>query len=360
MTKENRRLEKLREVMKQQRINSLLLTDFINVAYITGFTGGDSFALITRKNQYLITDGRFTEQAERQAPRFSIITRKGEMTQAVLKTVKRHRLRELSFESAAMSYELFRTYKKILAGVRLKPEKPLVQRLRCIKDPGEVRKIRRAVEVAEKALGRTKKILRPGITENDVAAELEYQMRLLGSEKAAFETIVASGKNSSMPHALCSTRRLRYGDSVTIDWGAQVDSYNSDLTRVFFIGRIQPRFRKIYEIVYAAQEAAIKVVRPGVTAQQVDEAAREVIRAEGFGPNFNHSLGHGIGLEVHEAPRLGQKVNVPIQAGMVFTIEPGIYLPGFGGVRLEDDVLVTGRGCEMLSGFTRSLKRQVI
>ncbi len=356
----NKRLEKLRELMKRQRINSLLLTDFVNVGYITGFTGGDSFALITPKHRYVITDPRYTEQAGKQAPHFEIITRKGEMSQAVSKLVRKHRLKALSFESAGLSYELFQTYKKVLSGVHLKPEKPLVQKLRCIKEPREVRMIRKAVDVAQKAMRRVRKIIRPGIRENELAAEVEYQMRLLGGDRKAFDTIVASGKNSSMPHAQCTDRRLRFGEAVTIDWGAQRGSYNSDLTRVFFIGKIKPLFGKIYEIVLGAQRAAIKAVRPGVSAQEIDGVARDYISKNGYGKWFAHALGHGLGLEVHEAPRIGQKINTALEPGMVFTVEPGIYLPGRGGVRIEDDVLVTAGGCEVLSNFPRNPGQMIV
>ncbi len=360
MASVKKRLEKLRELMRRQRINSLLLTDFVNVGYITGFTGGDSFALITPKSRYIITDSRYTEQAGKQAPHFEIITRKGEMSQAVREIVRKHRLKGLSFESTGLSYELFRTYKKALPGVRLKPEKPLVQKLRCIKEPREVRMIQKAVDIAQKAMRRVRKLIRPGIRENELAAEVEYQMRLLGGDREAFDTIVASGRNSSMPHAQCTDRRLRFGETITIDWGARCGFYNSDLTRVFFIGRIRPLFKKIYEIVLGAQRAAIKTIRPGVSAQEIDKAARDYIHKKGYGKWFTHALGHGLGLEVHEAPRIGQKVNTALKPGMVFTVEPGIYLPGRGGVRIEDDVLVTAGGCKVLSSFTRNLRQAVV
>lgn len=217
----NKRLEKLREEMKQRNVKVLLLTDFTNVGYITGFTGGDSFALITQRSQYILTDARFTEQAAKQAPAFAVITRKAEMIKEVGKLVKKHRIREISFEAAALSYDLFITYRKFLTGVKFNPEKPIVQKFRRIKDAGEIRTIRKAVRIAEGAMLNLRKKIRPGVSENDLAAELEYQMRQLGATKAAFETIVASGTNSSMPHAQCTGRKLGKNDVVTIDWGAR-------------------------------------------------------------------------------------------------------------------------------------------
>ena len=282
------------------------------------------------------------------------------MSQAVSKLVRKHRLKALSFESAALSYDLFQTYKKVLSGVHLKPEKPLVQKLRCIKEPREVRMIQKAVDIAQKAMRRVRKVICPGIREYELAAEMEYQVRLLGGDKEAFDTIVASGKNSSMPHAQRTDKRLKSGDAVTIDWGARCGFYNSDLTRVFFIGKIKPLFGKIYKIALGAQRAAIKAVRPGVSAHEIDKAARDYISKNGYGKWFAHALGHGLGLEVHETPRIGQKVNTALEPGMVFTVEPGIYLPGRGGVRIEDDVLVTAGGCEVLSNFPRNPGQMIV
>ncbi len=360
MAGKNNRLEKLRRLMKGRKIPTLLLTDFVNVAYITGFTGGDSFAFITPQKQYVITDSRYTEQANKQASSFGVITRRADMVEEIKKLLKKHHRRELHFEAAALSYDLFRTYRKALAGVSLKPARPLVQKLRIIKDAGEIKAIRKAVAVAEGAMRKLRKHIRPGISENELAAKLEYQMRLLGASKAAFAAIVASGRNSSMPHAQCTARKVGENDAITIDWGACVDFYNSDLTRDFFIGRIKPRFKEIYEITLEAQKAAIKAVRPGVTAHEIDRVARDHIKSCGCGAYFGHALGHGLGLDVHESPRIAQKVDIPLEAGMVCTIEPGIYLPGFGGVRIEDDVLVTKGGCEVLSGFPKEFEKAVL
>ncbi len=355
-----RRLARLRELMKEKGVKALLLTDAVNVEYVSGFTGGDSYAFILPRHQYILTDGRYTEMAGKEAPDFTVLTRKPKMEKIIEKVARRHRLKVISFEGFRITYDTLKAYRKAVSSVRWKAERPLVHTLRKIKEPGEVAKVQECVRVAQAAMRVVKKKLRPGITEIDVAAELEYQMRKRGAKKPAFDTIVAAGPHSSQPHAAAGRRKFRAGDAVTIDWGANLNGYNSDLTRVFFLGRGRPGFRKIYEITLEAQRRAIEMIKPGARIAQIDAAARDYIAERGYGPQFTHSLGHGLGMEVHEAPGISNTNRSTLEPGMVFTVEPGIYIPGFGGVRVEDDVVVTKKGVKVLSGFPKKIERCIV
>jgi Xaa-Pro aminopeptidase len=359
--KKNERLGKLRELLRKRGIGAFLITDPVGVEYISGFTGGDSYAFILPKDQYILTDGRYTEMAQDEAPGFDVLTRKLKMVEIIEKVVRKHRLKEFSFEGFSITYDALRDYRKTLGGgVRWKPERPVIHTLRRIKDAGEVARITKCVEVAEASMSVVRKRLKAGATESEVAAELEYQMRKRGGIKPSFGTIVAAGAHSSQPHAAAGPRKLRAGDAVTIDWGVKINGYNSDLTRVFFIGKVQPKFRRIYKIVLQAQRMAIAALKPGVPAMKLDAVARDHIARNGYGPQFSHSLGHGLGMEVHEFPILNKSNKLPLEAGMVVTIEPGIYIPGFGGVRVEDDVLVTDKGAKVLGGFPKELDEMIV
>ena len=236
----------------------------------------------------------------------------------------------------------------------------LVENLRQAKDKDEIIQLRRAIWYAEKAFGVLRAAIHPDKTEKQVADELEYQLRLFGAGSSSFPTIVAAGERAALPHATVSDRRIGSSDFVLIDWGADGGLYKSDLTRVLVTGRISPKLERVYRVVLRAQSKAIAAIRPGVTGHDVDAAARKVIANAGFGRNFGHGTGHGLGLQVHEAPRLGSGSKVVLKAGMVVTVEPGIYLPGWGGVRIEDDVLVTRAGHEVLTSAAKQLEEAVV
>jgi Xaa-Pro aminopeptidase len=242
----------------------------------------------------------------------------------------------------------------------LRISKPIVSRLRQLKDKEEIRRIQEAVSAAEDAFREFRRKIKPGMTELEAAAELDYHVRRSGAEAGGFETIVACGGNSAMPHARPGNDRLRAGKCILCDWGARVKGYCSDLTRVVFLGKVPSKFRKIYETVFKAQQAGISAVRSGRDIAEVDRAARSVIERAGYGKYFTHSLGHGIGREVHEPPALHGKSKDKLQPGMILTIEPGIYLPGEGGIRIEDDVLVKEEGAEVLSSLSGRLDDSVL
>jgi Xaa-Pro aminopeptidase len=246
--------------------------------------------------------------------------------------------------------------KSLPRGVTLKPIGPVVDRLRMVKSDDEIARIRRSVLTNSEAFEKATRSIRPGARESAIAAELEYQMRRLGAEKAAFETIVAVGSRSALPHAQPTGRKLQNNELLLIDMGACQDGYMSDMTRVLFLGQPSRRIRSMYNAVLKAQLAAIDAVRPGVTAAHVDRAARRVLVTEGLGKEFVHSTGHGLGLEIHEGPRLGRRDKTKLQPGMAITIEPGAYVRDFGGIRIEDTVLVTKNGCEVLTPTSKELR----
>ena len=353
-----RRLAALRRLGRRRRVGAFLLTNRCNVRYFSGFTGEDSCLLVGPRWVRLLTDGRFAEQARIESPRLKTIVRRRGMLDAVAAALAGRKVRRLGIEGNYVSVRLKAELDRALGKVRTRPLAGEIDALREIKDATELKAIGRAVRAAEGAFealiaGGRKKFV--GRTERHVAGELEYLMRLHGAERAGFETIVAAGAHSALPHHRPGDTRIRRGDIVLIDWGAVVGGYCSDLTRVVFTGKIPPQIARVYGIALRAQSAGLAAVRPGRRCESADAAARQVIVAEGYGEAIAHGLGHGIGLEVHESPPLGARARQRLQAGMVVTVEPGIYLPGAGGVRIEDDVVVTSAGCRRLSRLSREL-----
>jgi Xaa-Pro aminopeptidase len=327
----------------------------VNLRYLSGFTGSSAYLLVTAQEAWLLTDFRYVEQAEAEAGTFEVRQHERPYLKTVAALVNEAGLKRIGFEADKVPVRMWQEWREALPAVEWVDTGGLVEDLRVIKTPAEVEAIRRAAAVADRAL----EALLPrlaGSTEAEWARALETAMREAGADRLAFPTIVASGPRGSLPHAQPTDRTILPGDLVTIDFGATVDGYNSDETVTVVVGTPrEARQREIFEIVRAAQAAGLAAVRPGVYASRVDEAARSVIRDAGYGPAFGHSTGHGVGLEVHEAPTLaGQPaVDRMLEPGMVVTVEPGIYLPGWGGVRLEDTVVVTETGYERLTRFPK-------
>jgi len=356
-----RRTARLRKELWKHRATMMLVTSPVDVAYLSGFTGDDSWLLAGSGRSCLVTDFRYQEQARRECPRVKLVVRKGSMVEALAKEVRRRGLKRLAFDPETVTVGLRRRLRTGLKGVRLVAAAQAIGSLRITKDEAEQDAIRGAVAVAEEAFRRFRRLVRIGTTEQRLAAELDHQMRLAGAEATAFPTIVAIDASASMPHARPGGRRLRPGSVLLVDFGAKVAGYVCDLTRVLVAGKIPPRVRRIYGIVHEAQAAAIAAVRPGATTVQVDAAARDVIKAAGYGDVFQHGTGHGIGREVHEAPALSpREPRGRLRPGMVVTIEPAIYLAGRFGIRIEDDVLVTPTGHEVLSGLEKRADRMVL
>jgi len=309
---------------------------------------------------YLLTDGRFAEAAAQSAPWALAVIRQESLSKVVARLVKKHRIRRLGFQPLSVSVGLQGELRKAIRPARLVALPPVVTNQRLIKDETEILAIQKAVRVAESAFRATLRQFRIGMTERQLAALLQYEMIQRGAAEASFPIIVAEGANSSLPHAKPGNRKIRRGSAVLIDWGATVDHYRSDLTRVIFVRRIPPRFKRMYKNVLEAQKEAIQAISPGIRMCDVDARARRVLKEAGMDERFTHGLGHGLGLDIHEEPRLAKRVTNVLQAGMVLTVEPGVYFPGIGGVRIEDDVMVTDKGCRILSRLSRDLEAAVV
>jgi len=343
------RLARLRDELKSRKLDGVLVSSVAGVRYLSGFTGDSSVALVTRRGQYLITDFRFEEEAAITAPLFKALIHRRGLVGLTDRTARRLRLRRLGFEEHVLTAA---DRRGLAGGRRLVPTKLMVDRLRGVKSPAEVAAITEAVRAAEKGFRSARRTIRAGSDERAAAAELRYRLvKVAGAQDQAFETIVAEGPRGSLPHARPTSRPIKRDSVVLIDWGARKSFYHSDLTRVLALGRIPRLFKRLAAVVREAQLAAMERIRAGAPIREVDLAARRVITKAGYGERFGHGTGHGLGLEVHEFPRVAARSGGSLEAGMVFTVEPGIYLPGRFGIRLEDDVLVTGTGCKVLSSL---------
>lgn len=352
------RVKKLRQLIRKTSADGLLVTNFVNVTYLTGFTGDDSYLLVTLDGVTLISDQRYTLQLRDECPDLDVISRPpGQlMLPTVADLVTESGLECLAVEAASMSVGLQTSLAELMPELQFEPAYNLVEQLRLTKDKSEIEATRLACRQAERAFQVVRALATAETTEKEIAAELEYQARRFGAKRLSFPPIVAVGPRAALPHAHPTDRKLGESDFTLIDWGADSGLYVSDLTRMIAIGKLSQKFRKVYQVVLDAQLAAIDAIKPGVTCEYVDGVARGIITKARYGKHFGHGLGHGTGLEVHEAPRLarGQK-EVELEPGMIVTVEPGIYLPDWGGIRIEDDILVTKTGHEVLSNVPKQI-----
>lgn len=342
------RLNRLRDLMTQEGCDGLLITDPANMYYLSGFSG-EGTLLITEKQQYLVTDSRYIEQADQELSSFEI---QGPPTDGWVSLTQT--LNRVGFEGGSVTYQRYQTWAETL-GDKLLPAKPLVEQLRLIKDETELEKIQTAVRIGDDVFQDLLPEIRPGISERYLGVMISHRLRLRGCEKEAFDTIVASGKRSSLPHGLPSDKVLEVGDVVTFDFGGLYQKYAGDMTRTVVVGKSCSRSRDIYGRVLEAQMTGVEAVAPGRTCREVDQAVRDVFARNNLDQYFAHSTGHGVGLGVHEAPSVSGRDETILQEGMVITVEPGLYIPGWGGVRIEDVVLVKGNGHEVLTRTTKDL-----
>jgi Xaa-Pro aminopeptidase len=342
------------------KLPALLLTAQPNIFYFTGFTGDDSWAMVTPKKTIIITDGRYDIQARQESPHARVVVRKGPIVDALAKLLDRSPIKKIGLPAEDISLRLMNQLADACKKITWQPvsNQPILD-LRQIKTVDEIKKILKALVIAQTAFLDLLEDLEPGRTENEVAAELEYRMRAYGADKASFDTIVACGPNAAKPHARASSQKITAGKPIIIDFGARVEGYCSDLTRTVCLGKMPAYVKNIYAVCLEAQMQAIDAVKPGIPAADVDKIARKVITRAKLGKYFSHGLGHGIGLDIHEAPGLSGKSRQILQPGMVVTVEPGIYLPGKGGVRIEDDVLVTETGGKVLSNLPKAIDQVV-
>ncbi len=352
------RLKALRSAMRARgtgAVDALLVTDLANIRYLTGFTGSSARVLVTKRGAWFFTDFRYDSQAHAEIgvkSGFKIIILKKGWMESVAGLFSRLKCVSLAFEENFLTYGAFRGLKKALGGVRLKPVSGIVEKLREIKDPFEIKELKTAASIADagfKEAARLIKSGRKGLSELDVSEAIERVLKKKGAIGPSFDIIVASGSRSALPHGIASDKLIKKGEFVIVDMGALYKGYHSDATRTYITGRPTKRHLEIYDCVLAAHDRAVEIVRPGVKAVDIDFAARDYIERAGFGKYFGHGTGHGTGLVIHEGPNISPKSKDVVEEGMVFTIEPGIYIPGFGGVRIEDMVQVTGNGSKLLT-----------
>jgi Xaa-Pro aminopeptidase len=349
------RLTKLREALTTEGLDAILITQPENRRYLSGFTGSTGVLLISQDQAVLATDFRYYEQVEKQAPDFRLAKVTARFETLLPELIQQVGAKAVGFESAHLTVDQHQKWQEVAEGFELVPTRELVEKIRAVKDEDELGKIRKAIALSDEALAHIADFIEPGMTEKEVAWELEVFMRTRGAERLAFDTIVGSGPNGAMPHATVSERVIQAGEPIVIDMGAVIDGYHSDLTRTICAGRADDKFREIHAIVLEAQLTAERDIRPGMQGKQADGIARQVIEQAGYGENYGHGLGHGVGLAVHEKPGVGRLSEDVLEPGMVFTVEPGIYLPGWGGVRIEDIVVMREDGVEVLTQVSKAV-----
>lgn len=348
------KLEKLRNALGEKNVDGLLVTNEYNRRYMTGFTGTAGVAIVTKDDAVFITDFRYAEQAKKQIKDFRIVQHTGALTDEVAVQVEGMGIKTLGFEKDTMTYGMFETYKSQVKA-DLVPLSGLIEKIRLIKTEQEINIIKVACEIADQTFTHILNFIKPGVTELEVSNELEFFMRKQGATASSFDTIVASGLRSALPHGVATDKVIEKGDFVTLDFGALYNGYISDITRTIAVGQPSEKLVEMYNTVLESQLLALEKVGPGMTGIQADSIARDYLASKGYGEAFGHSTGHGIGLEVHEGPSLSSRSETVLEPNMVVTIEPGIYLPEIGGVRIEDDILITESGNEKLTHSNKEL-----
>jgi Xaa-Pro aminopeptidase len=353
-----RRIDQLRSHFVAERIDALLVTSATNIRYLTGFTGSAAIAVVTSSDFVLVTDGRYATQAPRQLSESGCGARveisSTDQREIITGVITSGKISAVGLEADHVTWSAQQKYgSDWFPGLNLVATKGMIEKIRRSKDAGELARIEAAAMIADAALASLRSSLNDGPTELEFAGELDATMRRFGATKPSFETIVASGPNSALPHSRPTGRRITEGDLVVIDFGAVVDGYCSDMTRTIAVGEIDDTSSRMIEVVAAAQAAGVAAVRPGIAAREVDATCRRIIDDAGWAAAFSHGTGHGVGLDIHEAPGVGSTSDATLAVGDVVTVEPGVYLPAHGGVRIEDTVVVTPEGCRPLTHSTK-------
>lgn len=351
---ENNRIERLRQLLVENDADAIIINKSENIHYFTGFVGDDSVAIVTADKKYLVTDSRYIEQAHMQSD-FPIVEQKKGLLSKLAEILQADKVKKLAFEKNALVYASYAALQKMLPTVEFSAPLTL-DSLRAVKEPEEIELIKKAIAISDKAFSDILNFIKPGISEIAVAAQLEHTMRQLGSERPAFDTIVAAGKRGSMPHGTATEKLLADGEFVTMDFGAVYKGYHSDITRTVCVGKASDKQKELYATVARAQLIGLDSVKPDTDGRTIDAPSRKFISDHGYGDNYGHGLGHGVGLEIHELPRLSPMAqDVMIRNNMLVTVEPGIYVPDFAGVRIEDTTLVTPNGAEALTKSPKEL-----
>ena len=348
------RLKKVREKFNELGIDGLLITNSKNRRYMTGFTGTAGIVLLSFTKAVFITDFRYVEQAKNQVQNYDIVQHKGPIHEEVSKLVKDLGIKHLGFEQDEMTFGTFKIYENAVSA-KMVPISGVIEKLRLIKTNEELQILKEAASIADQAFEHIIKVIKPGVNELEVSNELEFFMRKKGATSSSFDTIVASGFRSALPHGVASDKVIKAGELVTLDFGAYYKGYCSDITRTVGVGDISDELKNIYDIVLQAQLLGMNGIKAGMTGKQADALTRDYISAKGYGDYFGHSTGHGIGLDIHEGPALSIKSDTILEPGMVVTVEPGIYLEGVGGVRIEDDIVITPDGNVALTHSQKEL-----
>jgi Xaa-Pro aminopeptidase len=352
------RVNRLKKILTEKQGYPYLITDLNNIKYLTGFSGSNAYLVIDDKKSYFISDSRYEEYVKAVLPEnIEFVLQTGSTADALKACFSKINRKNLFVESHSMTLAQHAGFKKGLKGIKIIPmDDDPVNFIRMVKDEGEISIMREAAAITDRCFYHLLKFIKPGMTEWDVAVEIEMYYKKNGCTACSFDPIVASGTGSSMPHYIPSMdKKIARGEILLIDMGCVFKGYNSDLTRTVFVGKIDNSLEKIYNIVYEAQGKALKAVRAGLDTQKLDNVARSFITDQGYGENFGHGLGHGLGIEIHEMPAVKKNSSIKLKKNMVITIEPGIYIPGSGGVRIEDMVLVTAGGCEVLTRCSKEL-----
>ncbi len=355
------RIDKVRQRLNRDGIDAAIFYNTINVRFLCGYSGSNGLLYIDREKAIFFTDFRYKTQAPIEVKNAEIVVpENGKLIEALSKRPEIKAISTIGFEKS-MAWGTLDELKKIFPdSFAWKPLDDFVDTMRATKTDDEIAKIEEAIRAAEDGMKAALPILKPGLVERDFAAELEYRMRKAGADKNSFDTIVVSGKRSALVHGIAGNKMIEAGDFVTVDFGAFVDGYASDITRTFIMGEPNKKQRDLYELVFRAQSTAIEAARPGITGKDLDAVARKVIADAGYGEYFGHGLGHGIGLIVHDMPRVGSRSENILPENSVITIEPGVYIPDFGGVRIEDDFLLIENGCKMLTGLPKKIEDIII
>ncbi|MCM3710916.1 M24 family metallopeptidase [Sporosarcina luteola] len=348
------KLAKLREALKENGLDALLVTNPYNRRYITGFTGSAGVAIVSADDAVFITDFRYTEQAAEQMQGFRIVKHEKTIIEEVSNQAKEMKLKTLGFEKDNVSFGTYELYNDKV-DAELKAVSGIIENLRMVKNADEIKILQQAAKIADDAFAHICTFIKPGVTELEVSNELEMYMRRQGAASSSFDTIVASGERGALPHGVASDKVIQSGELVTLDFGALYNGYISDITRTVAVGEPSEKMKEIYEVTLAAQELALEEIKAGMTGIEADAIARDYIKSKGYGDAFGHSTGHGIGLEVHEGPALSFRSETVLVPNMTVTVEPGIYLPGIGGVRIEDDIIITEDGNVRLTHSPKEL-----